>query len=774
MNKLPKRVLRTLSKTGQTALHIGIQLEASAAKLVRLIDAAPDLASVPFRDQIPLHMCFRSEWRDDAEVINKLIDAWPQGVHLPDLDGRSTLQIILDQRPFPAAFTELAFRVSKLAPQQVSTIFKNGNTPLMTCLQHSLPPRLTIHILLQARWTASVPREDGLYPLHVAIALDMDLRMLTRLIEAYPNALIKPMHHGGVGPCVPIDYAIRTKSPTAALNALLLSTPGTTSTAMMQAYARAAACGQFTFRKLNAAGAPTKDAKPASSSPLTLQKPGMMSLQVRDELLHETVDIVIDKDALVDDLKIEVEHKTGLPVELQCLTLDGQELLKGTSLQKSGISFGATVILKERFELFHTALRHSVSEDVLLLLLRLNPGVAFAEDQHGWLPLHLALKFTNSYEVVNKLLKLNPNAINEEMYGLGSGAEYALQLAVRNKFPPTVIQTMLTNTNSNDWTPDGRYNPNRLDLSRLPLTNKLPLHLAIDCGCTETVHMLLESKCPILPRCPTTKRTALECTLCSNQEEDMYSLILRVTVALDEGVLARETKNGQTPLHIAVMNHASVTIVQSMCELYMPALDVPDIHGRLPLHVAVLYGADRDLVRLLVRLSPSSVIKTDELDRIPVQIAVVSKAKPGVVQELIWVEQRSSKRRDRAGLSLLQLALRADAPEWIIQELMDSAPHLVDGISLLSKEWPTTEAASYLARVLQTRRNGARQAQRELIDEPCPPAAAVTAGYPNEVATRSIQLTPEIQASGENTADATDSSAEDSLYRSLGLHYLFG
>jgi len=202
-------------------------------------------------------------------------------------------------------------------------------------------------------------------------------------------------------------------------------------------------------------------------------------------------------------------------------------------------------------------------------------------------------------------------------------------------------------------------------------------------------------KCPIGARDPVTGYSALDVVLSTKPVAiEVFNHIYQELRTARPTVSTEQGKNGQCPLHIAVVHNAGQVIIEKLCNVAPKVLDIYDVDGRLPIHLAVSCGASFAVVKSLLTHGPSTLMKTDGHGKTPLQLAVSHKAQPGVVFEICRTNRKTLNVKDARGRSLLELALSHDAPPWVIQELLEASPAEMSNLNLLSGKWPNTKASS--------------------------------------------------------------------------------
>ena len=82
---------------------------------------------------------------------------------------------------------------------------------------------------------------------------------------------------------------------------------------------------------------------------------------------------------------------------------------------------------------------------------------------------------------------------------------------------------------------------------------------------------------------------------------------------------ARETYNGDLPLHMALDRGAPHDAIKAFIGLYPDALSTKDSNGRIPLHIATKAKASKDVLTTIVLAYPEGLEIRDNEDRLPKQ-----------------------------------------------------------------------------------------------------------------------------------------------------------
>lgn len=750
--KKTKMLLRWVDKDGLNALQVGIVAGCSGEKVSALLVLDPALAKERLRGRLPLHMALEHNPRED--VLDRLIDAYPHALEIRDPnDGRLPLHLILEHQPFPAQFVQLGMKVLQRYPE-AAHVPCHDKLPLQICLENGLRPMLTLKVIQAFRSAACVASAGtGKLPLHLAVEQNLDPRVIDALIEANPGALIAKMAGMPGSDTVVLEYAIRQRRAALVIQALMKGGKGKHPKAL--AYARAAAVGRLTKEmqtdKRSGRAQKEGDLIDPDSTPANRRR---LQFYVQP-FAGDQISIDMEPTDKVAHLKRRIQDIEGTPADRMRLTKDGQQMMDGYDLTHYGLTKGCKVEMRQRFEILQQALRHEAGKEATLQLLEMRPMAAQEDDQHGALPLELGLLNNASEDVILKLLEQYPEAAKKPCASGGDLGEYPLHVALRQGASERIVKKLVEGCSKDDWEETGVFSPGRHMADGCHL---LPLHMAIQSDVAPDmksgiIDLLLHSRCPIDARDPVTGYSALDVVLSTQPiANEIFLSIYQKLLEVRPKIAEEPGKNGQRPLHIAVVHNAGQAIIDKLCTVAPSVLTTYDVDLRLPIHLAVSCGASFAVVKSLLAHNRETLLKTDGQGKTPLQLAVSHNAQPGVVFEICRTDRKTLDVRDMRGRSLLELALSNDAPQWVIQELLEASPGEVSNLNLLSGKWPNTKASSEALRfAFEARKRSAQMGKGAGKGKhPSSMMAGQRASSPN----RSMQPPGSIQSSTRGPAPA--------------------
>mmetsp|Transcript_20149 Transcript_20149/g.46958 ORF Transcript_20149/g.46958 Transcript_20149/m.46958 type:complete len:917 (+) Transcript_20149:116-2866(+) len=697
---------------GMTPVNACIHYESHEDVQLLLLEACSRQVSNPlvhtFDGKQTVHLAM--DRHVSLPVIYKLVSVYPEAVKQRDEDGRYLLHMVLEYQPFPATFIELCSTVLNVFPE-AATVKSRDLYPLHFCLMNGVPHRLLVQILRAHRAAAGVPTWEGKLPLHIAIENNCDVRTISVLLAAYPEAMLKKMTNQQTV----LEYALQAKRPVTTLECLLDGGADRKVSKRALASARASAMGRCCVI--------TSD---SGSAMQWLSRHGHHHGQLNAKKLHvmvqwceeEAISVEVDPSQKVSTLKQEIQRLKKVPATIQRVSFEGRQLLDDVEIERYHIPPNNTLLARPHSDILAIALANGAHEDLMLKLIGLNTRFAMEDDRNGHLPLHIAIKNRASESVVLKLLEANGRAARVPQAG-ASKLPYPLHLALKYGYSLQVIRTILTTVGNSphDWKKDGSYDPRGEMMVAIN-----PLNVAIEADAAlQVVDLLLEKKCPLMARCADNGMTVLDDALVSRREVLLWHLLPKITALINSGGPAGEEAlrqfeepgfDRQTPLHLAVVHRASKESVVKLCAISKVATIVADPSGSLPLHASIKSGCSFAVIREIIRNNHTVVSQPDLMGRTPLQLAVIHHGAAGVVMEICHYDKNAAHHRDECGRTMMQLAIDCNAPPWIVEELMKvNSQNPVKSVGeFLTNLWPHNRASAEVQR-LRTTPKGTRRTQ---------------------------------------------------------------
>jgi len=172
-------------------------------------------------------------------------------------------------------------------------------------------------------------------------------------------------------------------------------------------------------------------------------------------------------------------------------------------------------------------------------------------------------------------------------------------------------------------------------------------------------------------------RKLAECKVLSDPQKKSKALPLHHAVAqnppkevvekligsYNKAVSTTETAYHRTVIHVACMNRADASVVDSVFRHYPPAIKIQDALKRLPIHYAIANGCKMVTLNLLLDEFPESVAVPDHRGWLILHIACGMRAPLSVVQLVYEKNPMAVLVLDEDGHSPLDLAKRDVIPK---------------------------------------------------------------------------------------------------------------
>ena len=131
----------------------------------------------------------------------------------------------------------------------------------------------------------------------------------------------------------------------------------------------------------------------------------------------------------------------------------------------------------------------------------------------------------------------------------------------------------------------------------------------------------------------------------------------------DKAITTTETAYHRTVLHLACMNRADASIIESVIRRYPPAVKIQDDLQRLPIHYAIANGCKMSTLNLLLKEFPESAAVSDHRNWLPLHIACGMRAPLKIVKLLYSQYPEGVLVLDEDGHSPMALAKRDVIPK---------------------------------------------------------------------------------------------------------------
>ena len=156
-------------------------------------------------------------------------------------------------------------------------------------------------------------------------------------------------------------------------------------------------------------------------------------------------------------------------------------------------------------------------------------------------------------------------------------------------------------------------------------------------------------------------------------------------------ITVEKDKNGNIPLHLALMYGAETSIIKSMLKVSPEAASITDSNGRLPLFLACQYRSTSDAIYTILHAYPTALYMKDNNGFFSINIAFKYKQSAEVIEHLLQndetipIKGRKLPSDDHLDIQLweknshekllLHSAIEFDCPIDIIKLILHLCPH---------------------------------------------------------------------------------------------------
>ena len=175
-----------------------------------ILAAHPDAASVSKFSAKPLHIAVNMEYKyrerfGGNDLVEVVLEAYPDSVKIPDKYGRLPLQLALLNH----VKSKVVQKIFDKYPEAASVEDHKGTLPLHTAISKRATCSIIKKICNAYQEGAKMKRRFNDLPLHSALFLNLDEGIIKTLLEAYPEAVRVEMNFE----FYPLHYAFRQYSP---------------------------------------------------------------------------------------------------------------------------------------------------------------------------------------------------------------------------------------------------------------------------------------------------------------------------------------------------------------------------------------------------------------------------------------------------------------------------------------------------------------------------------------------------------------------------------
>ena len=141
------------------------------------------------------------------------------------------------------------------------------------------------------------------------------------------------------------------------------------------------------------------------------------------------------------------------------------------------------------------------------------------------------------------------------------------------------------------------------------------------------------------------------------------AIVDKLIGSYDKAVSITETAYHRTVLHVACMNRADPSVIDTVFRRYPPAIKIQDALKRLPIHYAIANGCKVATLKFLLDEFPESAAVPDHHNWLPLHIACGMRAPVSVVKLVFDKNPSAVLSLDEDGHSPLALARRNVIPK---------------------------------------------------------------------------------------------------------------
>jgi ankyrin repeat protein len=197
---------------------------------------------------------------------------------------------------------------------------------------------------------------------------------------------------------------------------------------------------------------------------------------------------------------------------------------------------------------------------------------------------------------------------------------------------------------------------------RIDLNNWLPIHHAISLGQNasfEIIEYLLEVFEEGATKVVEFGRTCLHLAVLYQCKPYIIAMLLNV---YPEGALIKTKILEQTPLHYSVRYKNTIDIVRILTDANRELLKSEDGTGRLPLHIALRNRCSQSVINWIIKKDPTATMHSDKCGYHPAAIAVLASNRLPALRLVLDTWEGALLEVTRDGDSLLHTACRASSP----------------------------------------------------------------------------------------------------------------
>ena len=105
---------------------------------------------------------------------------------------------------------------------------------------------------------------------------------------------------------------------------------------------------------------------------------------------------------------------------------------------------------------------------------------------------------------------------------------------------------------------------------------------------------------------------------------EIIKIIVESYKELDQNLIQVKNKNGQLPIHLAILNNPDLSIIKYLVDEYKIGLSIEDKDFNLPIHLAILYNLDFSIVNYLIQNFDTAKHRNNNNERIKYGLKIIT------------------------------------------------------------------------------------------------------------------------------------------------------
>lgn len=699
--------VKETGKYGYCLLHYALKnKDTPVSVLFALIKACPSAVNVKDKyGWTPLHTAVKTTDTPEGVLLNLIAAACPDAAMQKDKDGNSLLHIALENKN-PDAVVH-AIRTTWLEAVKEQT--KCGDTPLHTAIKSCASEAVISDLVLA--WSDAVQGQNasGNTPLHHAIMFQVPDAIALMLVAACREAVEKNNAYGKT----PLDVALEKNASEVVKAALIAAAPNIVVCNMYLKQGRAMDAekvlawilehkddvvwqwrefvGNVWTNQTLENSRIIEDAYFLKTVVLDCSGGKQLGIRLSNAISStEGMRVCAVDEAgeghgklTVDDVVTEINGNSVIGMAMK----DAVAFIQSDRVTLTFSGFGGIVSAKQEVATCSIKGKPYVLEQngIMYRAWRRVDGWLKERNQSGKTLLHVALENSAPLSVVDSLMTAWPGALTEKCKdgytplhtALNSSAHEAVAMAIISASQDMVKETM-TGTLHGKHFGSHTYQCDAFKHSTKPDLYIFAVH--DDRYIKMTAVSLSDAKTSKTPACPldkyvTTSSITLDAATVTKMwdgtwSKTTYSSVGTGYLVKDVSVTASSAAAVGFPLQLALENHASDAVVDTLVTGLPGAVKVQDESGDIPLRTAVKKQATKKVVEILLAAWKDSIKDKNADGYMALHIALANNASAAVVDVLTSSWPDAVKERGIDGYSVLHTALRNNASARTVKTLI--------------------------------------------------------------------------------------------------------